>query len=140
MRVGLIGGVEAQLVGVTVDNFVHVLLTTAPGVERDRLDAEHADAFGRWAATARETREDAPEQPGTRLMQVRVTVTDDVGGDYDFATGQAGGSGSEWQAMQSFRPRPPVGVRELRLTLRSPEEPDGLSMVVPVDTADLSSD
>jgi hypothetical protein len=124
VRIGHVEGVEVDLVGVTVDNFVHVHLAAAPTDERDRLTRSYTDAFEQWAATARETQEDPPDQPARRLLRITVTVSDNRGTIYGFRVGQSGGTGTEWEATQSFRPRPPAEVRELRLTLRAPDQPE----------------
>jgi hypothetical protein len=124
VRIGHVDGVDVDLVGVTVDNFVHVQLTAAPTDERDRLTRSYTDAFERWAATARETQEDPPDPPARRLMRISITVRDNLGTVYGFRVGQSGGTGTEWEATQSFRPRPPAEVGELRLTLQAPGQPE----------------
>jgi hypothetical protein len=124
LRIGHVDGVHVALVGVTLDNFVHVHLTAEPSEERDRLTRNHTDAFERWAATAKETQEDPPDQPALRLMRISVTVRDVRGAVYGFRVGQSGVTGSEWEATQSFRPRPPAEIGELRLTLQAPGQPE----------------
>ena len=126
LRIGHVDGVDVDLVGVTVDNFVHVQLTAAPTEARDRLTRGYTDAFERWSATAGQTQEASPEQPARRLMQISVTVSDDRGTVYGFRVGRSGGTGTEWEATQSFRPRPPVELGELRLTLQAPGQPEVL--------------
>jgi hypothetical protein len=120
VRLGHVDGVDVDLVGVTVDNFVHVQLAAAPTAERDRLTRGHHDAVERWAATAGQTHDEPPDNPAGRLMRITVRVDDALGTVYGFRVGHSGGTGTEWEATQSFRPRPPAEVRELHLTLQAP--------------------
>ena len=48
-------------------------------------------------------------------MSVTVTIRDDLGTSYRLRHGQADGSGTEWDATQSFGPRPLAGATELHL-------------------------
>jgi hypothetical protein len=57
-------------------------------------------------------------------MRISITVRDNLGTVYGFRVGQSGGTGTEWEATQSFRPRPPAEVGELRFTLQAPGQPE----------------
>jgi hypothetical protein len=131
VRIGHVDGVEADFVGVTVDNFVHVHLTAAHTAERDRLTGGYNDAFERWAATAGQAQEEPPDQPARRLMQVAIIINDALGTAYAYRVGQFGGTGTEWEATRSFRPRPPAEAGELLLTLQAPGQPEVAVPVAP---------
>lgn len=120
--VGQVDGVDVLLVGVTVDDLVHVHLAAAAGTERDRLTREFEQLLDRGRALSRPEWAALPEQPGTRLMQVEVTCADAWHTRYGFVSGRAGGSGTEWEAVRSYGPLPPPGVRELVLTVQAPEQ------------------
>jgi hypothetical protein len=124
-----VDGVEVLLVEVAVDDRVHVHLAGAQGSERDRLTREFEQLLERGRPLSRAEWTALPEQPGTRLMRVDVTVADAAGTSYRFVTGRAGGSGPEWEAVRSFGPLPPAGVRELTLTLQAPGQP-GVTVLV----------
>ncbi|MGN6333406.1 MAG: hypothetical protein ACTHOD_17465 [Motilibacteraceae bacterium] len=131
LPVGQVDGVEVLLAGVTVEDLVHVRLVGAPGVQRERLTREFEQLLDRGRALSRAEWAALPEQPGTRLMRVDVGVADDAGTRYHFVSGRAGGSGTEWEALRSFGPMPPAGVRELTLTLQTPEQA-GVTVVAPL--------
>lgn len=131
MRIGTVDGVEAELAGVTVDNFVHLHLTAAQDDNRDQLTREYDDAFEQWATTATEDRGDVPEEPAHRLMRVRTLVSDNRGNAYHPHGGEYGGSGTQWDAIQSFVPRPPDDVRELQISLQTPMG-SSISLSVPL--------
>ncbi|MDN4161105.1 hypothetical protein [Nocardioides abyssi] len=116
--IGPVDGIMATCTGVTVDNFVHIRLTAAPSAERDRLTRDHQDAFEQWASTPKGTRGDPPTEPAERLLRVQMSVSDDLGTTYEIRMGQCGGTGTEWDASQSFRPRPPGDATELRVELQ----------------------
>lgn len=131
VRIGHVDGVDVDLTGVTVDNFVHVYLVGAPTEERDRLTRTYNEAFERWGATTKEARPELPEDPAIRLMQISIAVSDDVGTVYSVHSGKCGGSGTEWEAIQRFRPRPPAGVHQLHLELTVPGGA-AISLAVPL--------
>ena len=106
IALGSVAGLDAELVGVVVDNFVHVQLRVVGSVP------------------------DHPaEDPALRLSRVQVSIDDGLGTSYEFSAGQFGGTGTERAGQQSFRPRPPTDVDQLVLTLRTP---DGTPVRVPV--------
>ncbi|MFT4286596.1 hypothetical protein [Nocardioides sp.] len=129
IRIGWVDGVEAEIVGVTVDDFVNVELAAVPGGERDRLSWEYNDAFEHWVAAGKDKRDDIPEQPASRLMQVGIQVRDDSGTSYSYQSGQFGGTGTEWNAIQSFGPWPSAEVHGLNIELQAP---DGMPVVISV--------
>jgi hypothetical protein len=85
----------------------------------------------RWAATAGQAQEEPPDQPARRLMQVAIIINDALGTAYAYRVGQFGGTGTEWEATRSFRPRPPAEVGELLLTLQAPGQPEVAVPVAP---------
>lgn len=94
VRIGHVDGVDVDLTGVTVDNFVHVHLVAAPTDERDRLTRTYNEAYEHWGATTKEARQEPPEDPASRLRQISITVSDDVGTVYVLHSGEFGGSGT----------------------------------------------
>ncbi|HEU4676810.1 MAG TPA: hypothetical protein VFS29_12520 [Motilibacteraceae bacterium] len=138
LRVGQVDGVDVELVGVSVDNYVHVRLGAADTAERDRLTRVYTDAWERWAATARETTAGPPDKPAELLGQVSVRVADELGTLYGPFMAEVGMDGAEWMLRRSFGPRPPVDVHELRLTLQAPGQSE-VSVSVALSRVDPSS-
>ena len=120
VRIGTVDGVEAEFVGVTVDNFVRVHLTAAHDDGRDRRPREFHDAFERWATATEEKGGELPQEPAHRLMRVRASVSDSAGTSYRPHGGEYGGSDTPWEAIQSFLPGPPDEVRQLHISLHAP--------------------
>lgn len=120
VHIGVVDGVAAELVGVDVDNFVHVLVTAAPSEERERLTRAHTDATGQWAAATKDDRGDFPTEPAERLLRVTVRLHDSQGTAYLLDRAHCGGTGTEWDAGWRFHPRPPQMVSELELVLETP--------------------
>ncbi|WP_328291323.1 hypothetical protein OG218_00900 [Kineococcus sp. NBC_00420] len=117
VTVGVVAGLSVRLIGVRVDTHVVVGLDVEPSPRRDAVLAEYEQAFAEWAEVGRERGEAAPEQPGTRLFEVVVEVTDDVGTVYSTEGANAGGSGTDWLGQRFFAPLPPVEAKWLRLRL-----------------------
>ncbi len=131
LRIGHVDGVDVELVGVTVDNFVHVHLVAVRSDERDRLTRGYNEAMEWWAATPREARGELPEDPAGRLARITIRITDDLGTVYGLDGGGFGGTGTEWDARQSYRPRPPADAHELYLELAAPGMA-AISLTVPL--------
>ena len=114
-RVAELGGVEVRLVDVELANHVSIVLT-GTGPVADQQARQHAAAFDAWAATAADGRDDdRPEWPASRLLDVRYTVTDDVGTVYRLASGEAGGDDHPWRSVWRHLPTPPPDARQLRV-------------------------
>lgn len=120
VRIGTVDGIEVALVSVTVDNFVHVHLTAADA-RTDQLSQDYGDALEEWTRTV--NRGTFPEDAAQRLTRVVTAVADRLGTVYRIHGDQYGGTGTEWDAVQSFFPPPPAEVDELELSLRTPTDP-----------------
>lgn len=120
--VGEVDGVRAQLVQVAVANHVEVALDAEQGPARQAALANYVACFEEWAQ--RGDREGWPPRcPAERFAVLRPHVSDDIGTPYRFASGQAGGTGTEWEATWRFLPAPPVEARLLTLRFSSPGAP-----------------
>ncbi len=92
----------------------------------DRLDEEHRQALQGWARKVRAAhdrgtiRDDPPQHPGARLLDIRVTVADDRGSDYRCTVRSAGGTGSEWHLEAAFEPVIPADAGELTVKASDP--------------------
>ncbi|MDP8909117.1 MAG: hypothetical protein M3N47_08365 [Chloroflexota bacterium] len=87
----------------------------------DRLDDEHRTALNDWATKVREAHargsvpDDPPQEPGARLLDMGLTLTDDVGTEYRWTGGAAGGSATEWRLEAAFEPGIPADAGKLIL-------------------------
>lgn len=87
----------------------------------DRLDEEHRTALHGWASKVRDAHargdvpEDPPPEPGARLLDTRLALTDDIGTEYRYVGGSAGGSNTEWRLETVFEPGAPAGAGKLIL-------------------------
>ncbi|MDQ3029019.1 MAG: hypothetical protein M3R09_03095 [Actinomycetota bacterium] len=87
----------------------------------DRLDEEHRQALEGWATKVRDAHDrgtvhdDPPREAGARLLDVGLTLADDVGTDYQWTGASSGGTGSEWRLEQAFEPGMPAAAGELPL-------------------------
>jgi len=87
----------------------------------DRLDQEHHRALQRWGQEIKAARargasgDDPPRQPGERLMDVALALTDDLDTEYRSVSTQAGGTGTEWHLYRSFEPAVPDQASQLTL-------------------------
>lgn len=97
-------------------------------VTSDRLDDEHRRALHRWAEKARDAHAEGrlpdvpPTDAGARMLDMRLTLTDDLGTRYRSSGSMAGGSGHEWRFEGAFEPGMPATARELAVAV---SEADG---------------
>lgn len=117
VTLGVVGGLSVRLTGVRVDTHVVVGLDVEASPRRDAALAEYEQEFSGWASAGRERGQVPPEAPGTRLFDVVVEVTDDVGTAYSDEGASAGGSGTEWVGQRLFSPSPPPDATRLYLRL-----------------------
>lgn len=89
----------------------------------DRLDDEHRTAFEGWGAKVREAQargsrmpDDPPREPGARLLDMDLTLTDDLDTEYRGTVSSAGASNTEWRLEVAYEPGVPVGASHLVLT------------------------
>jgi hypothetical protein len=126
VALGSVDGIEVVLRGVqcTSDGVV-IHLYGRPSERTDRLDADYRAAFEGWARLAvaakkrGERAPDPPPQPGELLNGLELTLRDDVNTTYRWQSTQAGGSGTEWDAVWRFTPRPPPEARDLTVAIDS---------------------
>ena len=87
----------------------------------DRLDAEHKAEMPAWLATRHDKdhtdRRRVPRQPGERLNDLPLGISDDVGTHYRSFNRSAGGSGTEWLAQWRFEPGVPPEATTLTIAL-----------------------
>lgn len=121
LPVGTVDGLTVELTKVELDTAVRIHLAAATSAARDELAVKHATAFARWSA---EPSGAVPDDPAERLMQIGLTVTDDLGTTFAFTEGQAGGTESPFTAQRAYRPTPPQAARQLILTFSTPSGPD----------------
>jgi hypothetical protein len=101
----------------------------------DALDEAYRIAFEAWetpaiaAARRGEPPPDPPTQPGTMLNAIDLRLHDDADTSYRRLGSQAAGTGTEWDAVWRFGPRPPRGAT--RLTVSIPGAPgDGYAQLI----------
>lgn len=88
----------------------------------DRLDDEHRAALEGWSTNVRDAHargsvaDDPPQEPGARLLDMKLTLTDDLGTEYRWTGGSAGGSNTEWRLEAAFEPGAPAAARKLIVT------------------------
>lgn len=58
-----------------------------------------------------------PASPGTRMLEVSMTLADDIGTEYRDHGGSAGGSGTEWRMHRSYQPGVPPAASRLELVV-----------------------
>jgi hypothetical protein len=123
---GSVDGIQVVLRGVqrTSDGVV-VQLYGRPSERTDRLDADYRAAFEEWARLAVAAKERGerppapPPQPGELLNGIGLTLRDDVNTPYRRHSRQAGGSGTEWDAVWRFAPGPPPEATDLTVAIDS---------------------
>ncbi|MGI5153038.1 hypothetical protein ACQEVC_42780 [Plantactinospora sp. CA-294935] len=120
--VGVVGGVQAELVQVSVANHIEVTLDAEPGPARETSLRDYLSSYGQWEErTAHAT--PPPQWPAEQFRRIAVEVSDDVDTPYRLVSGQLGGTGSESTVQWGFRPPPPAAARRLTLTFTSPDGP-----------------
>jgi hypothetical protein len=123
---GSVDGIEVVLRGVqcTSDGVV-IHLYGRPSERRDQLDADYRAAFEEWARVGVAAKERGerpptpPPQPGERLNGLGLILRDDVDTTYRWQSRQAGGTGTEWDAVWRFAPEPPPEARDLTVAIDS---------------------
>lgn len=78
--------------------------------------------MSQWQAEARRQRSgpDAPgppQQPGARLSDLPLSVSDDVGTRYLSQVRSSGGSGTEWLSQWRFEPGAPLAASTLMIAI-----------------------
>ncbi|MEV1328621.1 hypothetical protein AB0J20_03480 [Micromonospora costi] len=128
-EVGEFDGVRAHLVRVALANHVEVTLDAEPGPARETASRDFAIRYEEWGRRA--DGDPPPPWPAERFRRLVPGLSDDTGTAYRLASGQAGGTGTEWEVRWSFLPTPPPAAR--RLTLRfSPGGGEALTIDVPL--------
>jgi hypothetical protein len=123
-ELGEVAGIEIVLCGVelTVDTVV-IHLRARQSAVTEALDAAHRTALLAWehelgAAERRGERPpDPPAQPGSVLNAIALRLQDDAKTSYRWLGSQAGGTGSEWDAIWRFGPQPPPEATRLSVTI-----------------------
>jgi hypothetical protein len=118
--VGDVDGAQVVLVQVSVANHIEVMFDAQGGPARQAVLADYRDRFEQWAARPDQRNVSPPDFPGERISVLRPQVSDDLGTTYRAVSGQAGGSGTEWEATWRYLPIPPSDARLLRLRFSPP--------------------
>jgi hypothetical protein len=116
--VGEAAGVRAELVQVSLANHIEVMLDAEQGSPREVALNHYMASYRQWEERA-EHRSPPPEWPAELFRRVALAVTDDSGTPYRLASGQLGGTGTEWTVWWRFLPTPPVTARRLTLEFTS---------------------
>jgi len=131
-------GIRIRFVGMELDATswdgnagLEVRLQGVRGAETSRRDAEFRVALDAWARRLTERGKDAageaPTMPGVRVLdRVKVSITDDVGTEYQLVAGQAAGDGTDWDAAWIYAPRPPATAAHLYLRFTLDGHPTGI--------------
>ncbi|MEJ5947007.1 hypothetical protein WDZ17_17065 [Pseudokineococcus basanitobsidens] len=125
--------ITVRVSAVTADTHLSLHLE-GTGAAADAVAAEHQRAFQSWENSYRPGTPMAapPAWPADRLMrEVRVHVSDDVGTNYRFASGEAGGHDNPWKALRRYLPAPPPDATALDLVLAVADRPD-IHVTVPL--------
>ena len=113
---GSVEGVGVRLADVTLAHDVRVTVDAAPGPAREQSLAEFHATYRRWESLVADqgASEDRPPPawPGERLSG-HVRLADDVGTEYRWERGEAGGHGTEWTSIDAFLPLPPPEAHQL---------------------------
>ena len=118
--------ITVRVSAVTADTHLTVNLE-GTGAAADAVAAEHHRAFQDWQSSYGPGTPMAapPPWPSNRLMdEVHVHVSDDVGTEYRFASGEAGGHDTPWTAIRRYLPAPPPDATALDLVLVVADQPD----------------
>jgi hypothetical protein len=125
---GTVDGIEIVLRALRcTDERVTVDVYGRANALTEELDAAYRAAWDEWEPVAIDAKRrgvrppDPPTQPGTRLNDIRMWVSDDAGTAYRWQGSQAAGTGTEWDALRRFAPAPP---------------PEATSLTVAIDSAD----
>ncbi|WP_406038695.1 hypothetical protein OG799_26490 [Micromonospora sp. NBC_00898] len=119
LAVGEVGGVRAQLVQVALANHIEVTLDAEQGPSRQAGLSDFLDRYENWGQRA-DPESPPPQWPAEAFTRLIPGVSDDIDTPYRLASGQAGGSGTEWEVHWSFLPTPPVEARLLTLRFSPP--------------------
>jgi hypothetical protein len=111
---GTVDGIEIVLRALRcTDEGVTVELYGRANALTEQLDATFQAAWDEWEPVAIDAKRrgvrapDPPTQPGTRLSDIPMTLSDDAGTAYEWRGSQAAGTGTEWDALRHFAPPPP---------------------------------
>jgi hypothetical protein len=123
-------GIEAWLVGVSVDNYVTVTLE-GRGAGAEAAVQTYRD---QWAIVQNHPGAPPPEWPGERLLGVTPTLSDDVDTEYHIDSGQTGGTEREWLHVWQYRPTPPAEATTLHLAVQVGERLTTVDLALPSNT------
>ena len=114
-------GVEVALITVEVwSRGVIVRLVGLPSELTEGLEQSYFDAVDEWGRARREGRphdDRPPDDPGKRLFDVELTLSDDLGTSYESRFRSYGGSLERLRADWAFEPGPPDSVASLTLAV-----------------------
>jgi hypothetical protein len=119
--VGEAAGVRAQLVGVALANHIEVALDAEEGPSRQAGLSDFMARYEEWGRQA--GREPPPSWPAEEFARIALSASDDVGTVYRHASGESGGSGTEWVVRRALLPTPPAQARRLTLHFSAPTGP-----------------
>jgi hypothetical protein len=108
-------GVAAWLIGVSVDNFVTVMLEGRGAAAESALQRYRDEQADREQAAGARPDTSPPVWPAERLLAVSLTLSDDAGTKYQIEGAQTGGDGREWVHVWHYRPTPPPEATTVRL-------------------------
>ncbi|MEV6926153.1 hypothetical protein AB0M46_16880 [Dactylosporangium sp. NPDC051485] len=109
------GDVEAWLVGLEIANHVTLRLEgRGPGA--DRALRTYRQAHETWLANPQT---DPPDWPAIHLLEIRQTVTDNIGTHYTLASATGGGERHPWRYVSNYLPVPPEQASSLRLSFEA---------------------
>ena len=131
---GLDDGIEVWLAGVTVDTFVAVTLQ-GRGAGGESALQRYKDQRAGWDAAV-QARPDAasPAWPAERLLVVNLTLSDNLGTEYQINSGQTGGMGREWLNVWHYLPMPPPEATTLHLAGQVGDDITTLELALPAHT------
>jgi hypothetical protein len=107
----------------SLEDVIRSLLFRRPTDTPPAREAALSDFRNRYAGWERQPTTEPPSWPAEEFMRTKVSASDDAGTAYRFASGQAGGTGTEWEARWRLLPTPPAGARRLTLHFAPPGGP-----------------
>ena len=120
-----VDGITVLLVSLEMwTSWVSVRLAGLPSELTDELEAGFQNKLEEWAAQTKQAREAGSkeprlaDQPGNRLMQMPLSLEDDLGTLYQAHHRSAGGTGTEWRSEWRFEPGVPREATRLNVTLQ----------------------